>query len=301
VLLSLPALVGTGTAVTVTASDTASITHAVAKGTLTIAAPSNLTPALADVKNDQPLSTRNGCHAGFLTVQQGTCIFGDPAGTHTMVLMGDSHAQQWLPALDTEAKFKKWKLISWTKAACPAAQVTVQAPQLGNRTYTECDQWRHITLSRIEGLHPEILLVAQSDSVPGYQYTNNQWADATARTLNGIRQTGTPVIYLMDTPAPRRNIPDCMSNNLGDATKCMFLRKDVYSFPGRHEAIAKTLKAINITTVDPIDWFCTSRKCPPVVGNYLVYRDASHVSTPYSRWLAPATAGLFAPKSNGSN
>jgi peptidoglycan/LPS O-acetylase OafA/YrhL/cellulose synthase/poly-beta-1,6-N-acetylglucosamine synthase-like glycosyltransferase len=299
VLLSLPPLVGTGAAVTVKASDTAGIMHAVAKGTLTVAAPGNLTPSLAEVKGDQPSSTRNGCHAGFLTVQQGMCVYGDPAGTHTMVLMGDSHAQQWLPTLDAEAKTKHWKLISWTKAACPAAQVTIQASQLGNRTYTECDEWRRITLSRVEGLHPDVLLIAQSDSVPGYQYTTNQWADATARTLNEVRQTGTPVIYMMDTPVPRHNIPDCISNNLDDVTKCMFLRKDAYSFAGRHEAMAATLKAINITTVDPIDWFCNSRKCPPVIGNYLVYRDGSHLSTPYSRWLAPATAGLFVPKAPG--
>jgi hypothetical protein len=123
-----------------------------------------------------------------------------------MVLMGASHAQQSLPALDAAAKTKHWKLISWTKAACPAAQITAQASELGNRIYTKCDEWRHITLSRVEGLHLDVLLVAQSDSVPGYQYTANQWVDATARTLNGVRQAGTPVIYLMDTPVPGQNI-----------------------------------------------------------------------------------------------
>jgi peptidoglycan/LPS O-acetylase OafA/YrhL len=299
ILLSLPSLVGTGTAVTVTASDTAGIMHAVAKGTLTIAAPSNLTPALADVKKyDQHSSMRKSCHASFLSVQQGVCVFGDPAGTHTMVLMGDSHAEQWLPALDAEAKTKHWKLISWTKSACPVAQITIRVRQLGNRNYTECDEWREITLRKVEGLHPDVLVVGQANGVPGFQYTNNQWADATARTLNGVRQTGTPVVYLMDTPVPprKKNIPDCLSKNLGDVTKCMFLRKDAYRFPGRRETMAATLKAMNITTVDPIDWFCTSLKCPPVVGNYLVYRDASHISTPYSTWLAPATAGMFGPK-----
>jgi hypothetical protein len=71
----------------------------------------------------------------------------------------------------------------------------------------------------------------------------------------------------MDTPASHRNVPDCMSNNLGDVTKCMFLRKDAYIFPGRHEAMVATLNAINIITVDPVDWLCTFNKCPPVVGN----------------------------------
>jgi peptidoglycan/LPS O-acetylase OafA/YrhL/cellulose synthase/poly-beta-1,6-N-acetylglucosamine synthase-like glycosyltransferase len=296
VAASVPSLVGTGTAVTLEASNTGAIMHAVAVGTLTGAAPSNLKPALAKIRADQPTSTLNGCHAGFLVVQQGACVYGDPDGVHTMVLIGDSHAQQWLPALDTEAKAKKWKLIAWTKAACPIADLSVHAEQLGNRLFTECDQWRKITLGKVDGTHPDVLVVTQSDSVPGRQFSNTEWADATARTLTRSLRAGTPVVYLLDTPVPRTNVPDCVANNLTNVQPCMFRRTQVYSFPGRHEQMASTLKAVGVTTVEPIDWFCTATKCPVVVGDLLVYRDASHISTPYSAYLAPATAALFVPK-----
>jgi peptidoglycan/LPS O-acetylase OafA/YrhL len=294
---SVPPLVGSGSAVELAAAtDTGEIVHSVAVGTLTVAAPRNLAPPLTGVHSDQPASTHDGCHAGFLVVQQGRCVYGDPAGAHTMILAGDSHAQQWLPGLDIEAKRLGWKLIAWTKAACPFANLSVDAPQLGNRSYSECDEWRRITLGRIEGTHPDVVVVSQSDSVPGRQYTNAEWSDATAETLGDIRATGTPVVYLMDTPVPRVNVPDCIANNLAKIQPCIFARSEAYSFSGRHEEMAATLKAASITTFDPIDWFCMDRKCPVVVGNILVYRDASHISTPYSRYLAPATRPLFVPQ-----
>jgi len=294
VAATIPDLVGSGAAVTITAADSSQIREEVARGTLTQAVPSNLTPAISQINADQPISSLDGCHADFLSVAQGDCVYGDPAGTRTMALVGDSHAQQWLPALDLEAKAKGWRLVAWTKAACPVADVEVRAPQLGNRVYSECLQWRDTTMGRIAALHPDMIVVSQSDSVPGNQVTSTQWADATARSVARLGAGGIPVVYLLDTPRPTQSAPDCVSNNLAKVEACITPRESAYGFPGRHEQVASTLAAIGVTTVEPVDWFCTDRKCPAVIGNMLAYRDASHMSTPYSAYLAPATAPLFA-------
>jgi hypothetical protein len=37
-------------------------------------------------------------------------------------------------------------------------------------------------------------------------------------------------------------------------------------------------------------WFCSLKTCPVVVGNILVYKDESHISTVYARLLAPLLA-----------
>ena len=64
-------------------------------------------------------------------------------------------------------------------------------------------------------------------------------------------------------------------------------------YAGRMASMDDTLTQRRITTVDPTRMFCTSQACPAIVGNILVYRDASHMSARYSRWLAPMTAPLF--------
>jgi hypothetical protein len=35
-----------------------------------------------------------------------------------------------------------------------------------------------------------------------------------------------------------------------------------------------------------VPWLCTAQTCPVIVGNLLVYRDESHLSTAYSSLLA---------------
>ena len=48
-----------------------------------------------------------------------------------------------------------------------------------------------------------------------------------------------------------------------------------------------------MTTVDPTDWLCSTGGCPTIVGNVLVYRDDSHITGTYAKWLAPMTKPLF--------
>ncbi len=294
VALSVPDLVGRGAAVRIVATDTGGVMQGVRDGLETQAAPANLTPAIDVVSADQPASTRNGCHADFLAVQQGDCTYGDPAGTRTMVLVGDSHAQQWLPGLDAFAQAEGWRLVAWTKAACPVADVELRTEKLGNRVYTECTEWREATVDRVTALGADVVVVSQSNSVPGRQVDDQEWADASTRAALDLRAGGSEVVYLMDTPLPASNVPDCVANHLDDVRPCVLDREEAYSaFPGRAEQLSQTMAAAGVTTLDPVDWFCASAYCPAVVGNMLVYRDASHVSTAYSEYLAPALRPLF--------
>jgi hypothetical protein len=45
--------------------------------------------------------------------------------------------------------------------------------------------------------------------------------------------------------------------------------------------------AAGAVIVDPMPWFCALTSCPVVIGNVLVYYDASHVTPEYARFLAP--------------
>jgi hypothetical protein len=128
--MTLPPLVGQGAAAVAVSLDKnglAAVTKAIGEATLTTKAPSNLTPSLDTASKDQPVTSKNGCHLDYPKVDQPACVYGDRTSkaTHTAVLLGDSHAQQWLPALDKAARDHHWKLIAWTKAACPLADVTV--------------------------------------------------------------------------------------------------------------------------------------------------------------------------------
>jgi len=293
VVITLPGLVGSGAAgaqIKLDSSGTKVLQKQLAKGLTITNAPANLEPRVEDAANDQPVSTTDGCHAGFLQVTQPACVYGDPAGTHTMVLFGDSHAQQWLPALNQEAIEKHWRLIAWTKAACPIAQVSIVTESL-KRDYTECYDWRDATVDRILALHPDQVILSQSDLVPGDQVSNQQWADDTVKTARLFK--GVPVTYFLDTPLPGSDVPACIADHLDDVQKCARARSNAYADPDRHQTMATTLTAAGVNTYEPIDDFCTPKACPMIVGNVLIYRDTTHMTATYSEVLAPLTAPLF--------
>ena len=52
-------------------------------------------------------------------------VYGDADSSDTIVLTGDSHAAQWLPALERLARERGWRLVAVTKSACPAVRMTV--------------------------------------------------------------------------------------------------------------------------------------------------------------------------------
>ena len=296
ILATLPSLVGGGAAAPTLALQQADITAvqaAITSGNLQSSAPSNLTPSLAEISADEPVTSGDGCHLGYLqTEQTKPCVYGDPAGTRTLVLAGDSHAQQWFPAFEAAAKQHHWRLVTWTKAACPLAAHDVHSSDL-RRPYTECTTWREGIIQKIIGLRPDIVVIGQSDSVPGDEVTNVDWAESTVATIRRLQDEAIPVAFMLDTPYPGRNVPECIANNLDDVGACTSRRDAVWPYHGRHETMVETLAVAGVTAVEPISWFCAGPDCPGIVNGMLVYRDESHVSTAYSAWLAPMLAPLF--------
>ncbi|GAA4351263.1 acyltransferase family protein [Angustibacter luteus] len=299
VLAFPPSSTGNGAAVTLAASDSATSTvpavmrDAIAAGTKTTQAPRNLTPRPAAAADSLPGDRGTGCHAEFTQVQQGACVFGDASAKRTVVLFGDSHMEQWLPAFVAAADRDHWRVVSWTKSACPAAAITVRNSSL-QRTYTECDQWRRQTIARIGALQPDLVLVSQSETVVPGDVSPEDFAAATATTVSRIKAaTDGEVAYLQDIPIPGKNLPECVASNLDAVDSCTYRAGKAYSYPHRHAAIAPAMKALSVRTIDTQPWFCTASECPPVVGNVLVYRDDSHMTVPYSTWLAPLARSVL--------
>ena len=56
------------------------------------------------------------------------CMFGDPSGTRTMVVYGDSHAGMWFQTLNSIAKSIGWRLAYLGKPWCPASSLPYPNP-----------------------------------------------------------------------------------------------------------------------------------------------------------------------------
>ena len=60
--------------------------------------PPELRKGLPAARNDLPSSKIDGCQASPVETEPHDCAYGDPTASTTVVLLGDSHAAQWLPA-----------------------------------------------------------------------------------------------------------------------------------------------------------------------------------------------------------
>jgi peptidoglycan/LPS O-acetylase OafA/YrhL len=288
------AAVAAGTDPTAKAAFLADVKGAVSSSMATVAAPANLVPEPQHAGGDTPVPSRDGCHLDFLVIKQAACVFGDTHAKRTVVLFGDSHMEQWEPAFNLVGKKLHWRVVNWTKSACPSAEISVIAPTL-NRPYTECDTWRARTIKRIAALHPAMVMVGESENAQGVTpITDQEWTDDTLKTLNAIKRgTHARVDFMGDNPVPRQPVPDCVAAHLDDVRPCITDLEHAYTYPSRHALVNASVVKAGYPVINPQPWVCSPTGCPPTVGNILVYRDPSHLSVEYVTYLSPLIASVL--------
>ncbi|MFF5181058.1 acyltransferase family protein [Micromonospora sp. NPDC000316] len=243
---------------------------------------------------DGPDAWRDGCHADQRSSAVRACQYGDPNGSFTVALAGDSHAAQWLPALQRVAESKKWRLKSYTKSSCPFIDGVVA---LDNRPYPSCTEWNEKLRAQLTGAErPNVLVVSSSFYVMiqnGERVTSGTqaaFAAALRRTWATTAAAGIPVIVLRDTPYHDRDIAECVAANPKNLTRCASPRDKVLAGGGgpAHESAARDNNKVYL--VDLNSAICPRERCAPVIGGALVYRDNNHITATYAATLAPRLA-----------
>jgi len=238
------------------------------------------------------------CWGSLRTNATGPCVFGDTLARTTVVLMGDSHAEHWLPAVDRIGRERHWKVVAMVKPACPVADM----PELVNarlkRTYSECTDWRRAMLRRIVSMRPDAVILSSWDHyIPPsgegspWQVTPDMWKAGLERTYRMLGGARINTVVIRGTPRPGFDVPSCLSRQASGAP--FQLRSCEYDYA---ESLAPKLVAAQneaargipkLAFVDMNDRFCTSARCPVVQRGNVVFRDDGHLTTAFSRAEAP--------------
>jgi peptidoglycan/LPS O-acetylase OafA/YrhL len=253
--------------------------------------PADLVPSLDEAEDDKPLIYENGCHIEQEAVAlPDGCVFGDAEADTTVVLMGDSHAAQWFPALEAIATEQGWRLLTRTKSACTAVDVRVENSAM-EREYTECTDWRDAVFDELAELQPDMVVLSSTDptvitedgeSVP------ETWLGGWERTVTTLSDTGATVVAIADTPWAESSVPDCLSlpANQNDPRQCVIDPDEAVAKPELRADAMELQGELGATVIDPMAWFCLEDACPVIVENTLVYRDRHHMTTYYAKSLA---------------
>jgi peptidoglycan/LPS O-acetylase OafA/YrhL len=238
------------------------------------------------------------CWGSLLENATAPCVFGDRSAKETVVLMGDSHAEHWLPAVDRIGKERGWKVLAMVKPACPVADI----PELVNgrlkRRYTECTTWRRAMLRRIVGLRPMAVILSSYDhympargKLSESGVTPDTWRDGLRRTYSLLSSARINTIVMRDVPQPGFDVPACLSRRAAGAPfrmrECEYDRDESVS-PRAIAAQNEAARGLDrVAFVDMTDRLCTRSPCAVALRGSVVYRDDDHLTATFSRAEAP--------------
>lgn len=241
------------------------------------------------------------CHVSLESSTPTACVHGRNDATTRLALVGDSHADHWIPALRGAAETNGWRLTTYTKSGCPFLTAEIS---LNRRPYSSCTEWNRRVRAELLGADRPDLLIVTNAEYPVRGEKASAWRSTMARELrrtwSAMIAEKLPVVVLRDTPLHPRNMAECVSEHPTHLTTCATSRADALRLGGgpAQETAAHGLTGVRL--IDLNDWICPADRCAPVIGGVLVWRDAHHLTATYSATLAgplgtaltPAVAGL---------
>ena len=257
---------------------------------LTGAVPANIKPTLGRAAGDADNILNKGCSRDHYGETVPVCYYGKQGGTR-IVLLGDSHALHWMPALDLIGKAYNYEIIPIAKVNCAFMDVKLYAYRLGH-SYTSCTKWRANVVTKIAQLNPALVIVSQTwyreEGKPN-EIRPQYYADAIGRMLDKIPY---PTLIFSDTPFGQNNIPTCLARNRSNVARCVVTKAAAYGERG-HTRDLLLAQQRNLPVFDFTAALCPGTKCAPIIDGRVVYHDHHHLTTTMAKYLAtPLGAAL---------
>jgi peptidoglycan/LPS O-acetylase OafA/YrhL len=247
----------------------------------------------------------HGCHLGYGdTAPAAGCTFGAIGARRTVVLVGDSHAAQWFPALLKLAVRERFRLIAWTKSGCPLTLgVKIYLPAIG-RDYGECLTWQTSVLHELHTLgRTSMVIVGRTSTyLPQVRFPDGDtpspaqaariWGTGMQETVAALRRLARRVVVLRDTPHAPYDVPACISWNQDEPATCDFrLTGDRHSDDAEYRA--ERAAGVSVSAyADPSPVVCRTIVCHVVFHGEILFRDDNHLTAAFAalRWREFAAA-----------
>lgn len=263
-----------------------------------------LAPEPVVAKSDKPFLYEEDCFASQETgfSERPVCNYGN--GETKVALVGNSHAGQWMPAVQNMADDNGWSVDTYVVNRCA---VNGMPQEFDAQSSIEgCEELGGWVTGQIEEQDYDLVISSNRQSVPiiGYDLENSM-APATKayeKMLDQWADTGTSVAVIQDTPWPGAtlgNVPDCIAENPEAHGKCSGDADEWIPEDPQAEAV-ENLDIPNVVSVDLNDQLCREDQCYSVVGGLVAYWDHSHLSETYASSLSDTLSRRMNEKLNNN-
>lgn len=254
-----------------------------------------------DIFSMMPVNWYDGCYTGSgddqvkLTKDDGSpCYYGDVTSQKTLYLIGGSHSEQYLTALDNIGKKRNIRVVPIIKMGCPL----VNEGKWDGSDFSDCDRWSENALTWMEQNPPTVGFFITStrpttlkgqgvDRVPDNYVTLFERLSAIGKTIYAVRDN--PWIMVKDTLTHKTvdiqlNARNCISGG-GTSVECGNRTEDVLAEVNPALEAYKGIPHVKHIDFSPL--LCFDGNCPAVIGNVLVYRDSNHFTDVFVQSMEP--------------
>ena len=294
-----------------------------------------IVPPLEDFHALLPPTQPDGCQIGFdsdaliltknFNRSDEECAYGDVNSDKTIYVIGGSHSEHYIPALDIVGRNRHVKMIPLLKMGCP---VNAKITRVNGEEYPSCLSWSEKVVDYIKenpptegifmtGTRPTSIGGAGPEQVP--QEYKDLVQSFTDQGIHSWLMRDNPW-QTTDKGAPRDMracVAEMMEGKQGEVAE----NEDFPGLanPGRpnfDEVLAinaecgqsvwdsllpvdpsiEAYKGMDVTLMDLTAAICREDWCPSIIGNMAVYRDAHHFNNIFAETLAPEIeAQMFDP------
>ena len=248
-------------------------------------------PAPAQAVHDKSEAYDRNCFTPAPFTEIRRCTFGDPQGEVSIALVGNSHAGHWLPALQSIAERRGWRVTTFMASECAATRTPVEWDSAEKRS--GCLRWADSVLAETSGDDFDLVVTSERNgrAAVGLDYAESRpaWLDGYREAVADWVRGGTHVLVLHDTATPGatlRSVPDCLAEHPGDPMACSGPR-DAWVPDDPLAQAASEAGSDRLSVLDLNDYLCDGEVCLPVIGGVTVYSDASHMTATFAATLAP--------------
>ncbi|WP_395693305.1 acyltransferase family protein [Nocardioides sp.] len=217
-----------------------------------------------------------------------TCTFGARRSPVTIALIGNSHAAQWLPALQVIAHQHHYRIVTHLASQCATADVPQSFTVAGGTT--NCAAWVRRTIATVVAEKPDLVLMANRVSVPAVGYglhsSHDAYVEGLTKSVAAFLDAGLHVLAVRDTPAPGFPVPSCVAEHEDDYEECDGTREEWVPDDPVLEVVDR-VDDPDLTAVDMTDHLCEPVECHVVNGGVITYFDGTHMTATYSHTLGP--------------
>lgn len=242
-------------------------------------------PLASQVKSDwaTPGETCSGTWAPDDPANEFCLQGGNPEAKKTVVMVGDSHAQQWSPALDAAAHQGDLRWVMVYRPGCRYGDLPDEAEHEDCKNHNAAAQ-RYVQ-DRASSIDA-VLVVGTRTTEPataGETAPQEVVVDGLRGALAPWVKAGVPIVAIRDTPRQAFDVADCQATLTTSQQDCEGRLEDLVapsnpalelsSGPGRMPGVS---------TMDLNDVVCPQGTCPPVIGKVNVWIDNSHLTARFS-------------------